>query len=176
MDLNREFWWILWLRWCLSVSRWHLCSGGGRGTQPELLAESPGSCGSCRHPTAGATGRCLALDGVGYPLVISHSYYIWWFSSWIYPLIAWWFSIVTLVYQRVCHGFWWSLEVVLLVKTLGVHQPTWRPDRPEHHSFCECDRQQELRDNTNKRIWGYRGCRTKHMIEYRCVTSWFRMI
>ena len=39
--------------------------GNGRGAQPELPAESPGSCGSCRHPAAGATGRPLALEGVG---------------------------------------------------------------------------------------------------------------
>ena len=45
--------------------------GGGRGTQPELPAESPGSCGSCRDPTAGATGRCLAWQDGGEPLVMS---------------------------------------------------------------------------------------------------------
>ena len=44
-----------------------------------------------------AIPTCIISDG--YPLVIKHSYWKWWFIV-DFP-IAWWFSIVMLVYQRV---------------------------------------------------------------------------
>ena len=62
---------------------------GKKGDAPRFFRNQPeGSLGLPRS-------TCNTL------WLCQNSYWKWWFSSWIFPLIAWWFSIAMLNYQRV---------------------------------------------------------------------------
>jgi hypothetical protein len=80
-------------------------------------------------------------------------YWKWWFSSWTHPLIAWWLSIVMLVYQRVVkHDF-----VPKAPQKVMSHGFSSHGQKVEYTSLIHVFPKrisQEITVNPNKSIWG----------------------